>query len=169
MAESSGFPESLTRRGMVAAAGGAGLAAVLTACGSGSSSDDSAKDTTSSSPSQPASTGAGTPTTGAGTTSAASGGGSGLAKTSEIPVGGGKIFADAGVVVTQPTAGQFKGFSSVCTHLGCTVADVSGGTINCHCHGSQFKVADGSVAHGPATAPLPAKQVSVSGGEITLG
>jgi len=178
MAESSGFPESLTRRGVVAAAGGAGLAAVLTACGSGSSSGDAAKDTASSSPSQPSTTEAGTPSTGTGTptteagtstTPAASGGGNGLAKTSDIPVGGGKVFADAGVVVTQPTAGQFKGFSSVCTHLGCTVADVSGGTINCHCHGSQFKVADGSVAHGPATAPLPAKQVSVSGGEITLG
>lgn len=169
MAESSGFPESLTRRGVVAAAGGAGLAAVLTACGSGSSSDGAAKDTTSSSPSQSASADAGTPTADAGTTSAASGGGSGLAKTSDIPVGGGKIFADAGVVVTQPTAGQFKGFSSVCTHMGCTVADVSGGTINCHCHGSQFKVTDGSVAHGPATAPLPPKKVSISGGEITMG
>jgi len=169
MAESHGFPESLTRRGVVAAAGGAGLAAVLTACGSDSSSDDSAKDPASSSPSQPATTThAGTPTTDAGTTSAASGGGSALAKTSDIPVGGGKIFPSDKVVVTQPTAGQFKGFSAVCTHMGCTVAEVSGGTINCPCHGSRFHVADGSVAHGPASSPLPPKQVTVSGDEISL-
>jgi Rieske Fe-S protein len=171
MAESSGFPESLTRRGAVTAAGGVGLAAVLTACGgSGSKSDDTSKGSspsaTSASPSQAPTTdsGAGTGTT----TPAAPGGGTALGKTSDVPVGGGKVYADQKVVVTQPTAGQFKCFSAVCTHQGCTVGGVSGGTINCPCHGSKFHVADGSVANGPAASPLPAKKVTVAGGEITL-
>lgn len=93
-------------------------------------------------------------------------GGAALATTSEIPVGGGKVIGDAKVVVTQPTSGQFKGFSAVCTHQGCIVADVADGTINCGCHGSKFKIADGSVANGPASRPLPAANITVKGGKI---
>lgn len=91
-----------------------------------------------------------------------------LAKTSDIPVGGGKVFADDKVVVTQPTKGDFKAFTAVCTHQGCTVKDVAGGTINCTCHGSKFKVADASVANGPARSPLGARQIKVTGNSITL-
>lgn len=167
MAETPRFAVSPTRRGVVAAAGGVGLAAVLAACGdSGSDTSDGAAPTTAA----PGTTGtspAESPSASA-TGSATTGGGTALAKTSEIPVGGGKIFADQKVVVTQPQAGQFKAFSAVCTHRGCTVSGVSGGTIDCACHGSKFNVADGSVAHGPATTPLPEKQVTVSGDEVTL-
>ncbi|GAB3810336.1 hypothetical protein GCM10027605_48110 [Micromonospora zhanjiangensis] len=94
--------------------------------------------------------------------------GNALAKTSEIPVGGGKIFGDQGVVVTQPTAGQFKGFSNICTHQNCPVSVIAGGTINCTCHNSRFSIEDGSVKGGPANKPLPAKEVKVSGENITL-
>ena len=80
-----------------------------------------------------------------------------LARTSDIPVGGGEIFADQGVVVTQPTAGEFKAFGPICTHQGCPVTNVDGGTINCTCHNSRFSIEDGSVKAGPATKPLPAK------------
>ncbi|MYT04871.1 MULTISPECIES: Rieske (2Fe-2S) protein [Streptomyces] len=91
-----------------------------------------------------------------------------LAKTSEIPVGGGKIFKEEKVVVTQPKKGEFKAFSDICTHQGCQVSSVSGGTINCPCHGSKFHIADGSVANPPATRPLPEKQIRVSGDSIEL-
>jgi len=95
-------------------------------------------------------------------------GGAGLtAKTSEIPIGSGKIFADAATVITQPTKGEFKAFTAICTHQQCTVHDVTT-TINCTCHGSKFSIEDGSVVQGPATAPLPEKKVTVKGGEITL-
>jgi len=177
MAETPASLESPTRRTVVAAAGGVGLAAVLTACGSsdkGSGSDANpttgGASTDSGGTPQPTDSSAASPTesgSGSGSTTA-SGGGTPLAKTSEIPVGGGMVFADQKVVVTQPAAGQFKGFSAVCTHQGCTVASVSDGTINCPCHGSKFRVADGSVAGGPAQAPLPSKQVTVAGGEISL-
>ncbi|MXM64101.1 Rieske 2Fe-2S domain-containing protein [Streptomyces sp. HUCO-GS316] len=94
--------------------------------------------------------------------------GTALAKTSDIPEGGGKIFNDAGVVVTQPVAGQFKAFSFKCTHAGCPVTKVDKGSIICPCHGSKFSIEDGSVQHDPATKPLSEVKVSVSGDEITL-
>lgn len=91
-----------------------------------------------------------------------------LAKTGDIPEGGGKVFADAGVVVTQPTAGQFRAFDITCTHQGCPVDEVAGGTINCPCHGSKFKISDGSVAAGPAGRPLARKNIKVVGDSIVL-
>ncbi|MGW4272943.1 Rieske (2Fe-2S) protein [Streptomyces sp. SID10815] len=91
-----------------------------------------------------------------------------LTRTSDIPVGGGKVFAEHKIVVTQPKKGEFKAFSAVCTHQGCTVAKVADGTIDCPCHGSMFHVADGSVAHGPATHPLAPKKIEVSGNSIRL-
>ncbi|MEU9212958.1 Rieske (2Fe-2S) protein [Streptomyces sp. NPDC048415] len=91
-----------------------------------------------------------------------------LAKTSDIPVGGGKIFKDQKVVVTQPTKDDFKAFSAICTHQGCTVSTVSDGTINCPCHGSKYKIENAAVAHGPATRPLPAKKITVEGNSIHL-
>jgi nitrite reductase/ring-hydroxylating ferredoxin subunit len=91
-----------------------------------------------------------------------------LAKTGAIPVGGGKIFPDEKIVVTQPKEGEFKAFSNICTHQQCPVANVSGGTINCTCHGSKFSITDGAVENPPATKPLPAKQIKVSGDSITV-
>ncbi|ARX82478.1 iron sulfur protein [Streptomyces alboflavus] len=91
-----------------------------------------------------------------------------LARTSDIPVGGGKVFKDEKVVVTQPAEGDFKAFSAVCTHSGCTVRDVDDGTVNCPCHGSRFRVADGSVAGGPAPRPLPPRGIDVTGNSIRL-
>ena len=91
-----------------------------------------------------------------------------LGPSSEVPVGGGKIYAEQVVVVTQPTAGTFKCFSATCTHAGCLLHDVTGGTINCTCHGSQFSITDGSVTRPPAERPLPAEQITVAGGQITL-
>jgi Rieske Fe-S protein len=88
-----------------------------------------------------------------------------IATTAEVPVGSGVIVDE--IVVTQPSAGEFKGFSAICTHKGCTVDEVADGTINCPCHGSKFNL-DGSVANGPATRPLDAKTISVQGDSIVL-
>ena len=77
-----------------------------------------------------------------------------IGKTSEVPVGGAKIFKAEKVMVSQPSEGEFKAFSTVCTHQGCPITKMDGDEIECGCHGSRFMVADGSVANGPATKPL---------------
>ncbi|MFB7508302.1 Rieske (2Fe-2S) protein [Streptomyces broussonetiae] len=107
-------------------------------------------------------TACGSSTTSKGTTSVS------LGRTTEIPEGGGRIFKDQKVVVTQPSKGDFKAFSAICTHEGCTVSRVADGTIDCPCHGSRFHIADGSVAHGPAARPLPAKSIRVENNTIKL-
>jgi Rieske Fe-S protein len=101
---------------------------------------------------------------------AAAGGMSGtlLGRTADIPVGGGKVFTDAKVVVTQPTKGVYKGFSAVCTHVGCLCNQVANGTINCPCHGSKFAIGTGAVVAGPAPSPLPTAPITVTGGKILL-
>ncbi|MFE7902474.1 Rieske (2Fe-2S) protein [Streptomyces sp. NPDC057424] len=131
-----------TRRTVLLATGATGAAALVAACGGGG--DDSGSASTSATAGQA------------------------LADTDEIPVGGGKIFKDEKVVVTQPEQGQFKAFSAICTHQRCTLASVSDGTINCPCHGSKFRIADGAVAHGPATRPLPAEDIVVEGNSVRL-
>jgi Rieske Fe-S protein len=89
-----------------------------------------------------------------------------ITTTTDVPVGSGVIVGE--VVVTQAAVGEFKGFSSTCTHAGCTLNEVVDGTINCPCHGSKFNL-DGSVAHGPATKPLEPVAVAVQGDSIVEG
>lgn len=138
------------------AAGGAVVAgaAVLAACGE----DSGASSTSSSAPSTPAPGSAPSGTGGSATDA--------LVATGDVPEGGGVVLDDEEVVVTQPAAGDFAAFSAICTHQGCTVGDVDGGTINCPCHGSQFSIEDGSVVTGPAAAPLPAVDIKVEGDSV---
>jgi nitrite reductase/ring-hydroxylating ferredoxin subunit len=89
------------------------------------------------------------------------------AKTADIPVGSGKVFADAQTVITQPKQGEFKAFSAVCTHQSCLVDAVTN-TINCPCHGSKYSITDGSVVNPPATQPLPPKTIKVSGNNLSV-
>jgi nitrite reductase/ring-hydroxylating ferredoxin subunit len=104
--------------------------------------------------------------------SAASGGTVG--KTSEVPVGSGKIFTADKVVVTQPTQGDFKAFSAVCTHQGCVVAEIVGQDIDCTCHGSKFSITDGSNVEGPnkspagSVKPLEKLSVTVKGDDLVV-
>ena len=100
--------------------------------------------------------------------SAASSAAGELIKAADIPVGGGKVFPDLKVVITQPTAGEYKAFSATCTHQACSVESVANNTITCPCHGSQFDAATGEVKQGPATRPLEAKSVSVGADGITV-
>jgi Rieske Fe-S protein len=145
--------KGIDRRTVIRSAGivGAGAvgAATLAACGS---SSDTATPATS-------------PAAGAATSAADAGG---AIKVADIPVGGGKVFDAEKIVVTQPKAGEFKAFSAICTHKGCTVAKVADGTIDCPCHGSKFNMTTGAVTAGPAPAPLPPKTATVSGTSITV-
>ncbi len=86
----------------------------------------------------------------------------------DIPVGGGMIIAEPPLVVTQPSQGEVKAFTSICTHQGCKVNAVSDNQIFCPCHGSIFSAIDGSVIRGPATEGLSAAAVSVDGTQISF-
>jgi Rieske Fe-S protein len=139
------------RRTVIAGAGLGLAATALAACSSYGNKPEAA----SSTPAATGSSGAATP----GTPTA-------LAKTADVPVGSGVIVN--GTVVTQPTAGVFKGFSTVCPHKGCDVSKVENGTIDCPCHGSKFNL-EGAVVQGPADKPLTAKAVTVQGDSIVAG
>ncbi len=158
MAEPS-VPAS-SRRTLLACAGAA-CAAVLAGCArydsnnGGVAGSQPAKST--SPPAAPAGPGSGT---------AAPAGPPVLASTADIPVGGGKILADKKIVITQPKAGSFDAFTAVCTHQGCIVGSVTGGTINCPCHGSKFSITNGSVVNGPASSPLAPVSIKVQGTSI---
>jgi Rieske Fe-S protein len=86
----------------------------------------------------------------------------------DIPVGGGRVYPQQGLVVTQPTAGTIRAFSATCPHQGCAVADIRDGVIECPCHGSRFSVADGSVIRGPARRPLASLDVTLQASEIIV-
>ena len=148
-------PGGATRRGVLAGVGVA-AAAVLTGCATYDQSGAAAN--------PPANNGGGTDNGGG--ASDPPGAQGALAKTTDIPVGGGVVLDQQNIVITQPNAGTFKAFTATCTHQGCQVVEVKGGTINCPCHGSRFKIADGSVANGPAARPLREISITVNGTEI---
>ena len=157
-----------TRRGVLAGVGLVGLAGAITACGASGSSSSTA--TGANTTSGGGATTATVPSASSSAKQSTSGGAASdaLTSTSALPVGGGKIFNTQVVVVTQPTAGEFKAFSAVCTHMGCIVSKVSSGRIDCPCHGSEYSITDGAVLAGPAPRPLPAKTIKVTGDSIFL-
>ncbi|MEI2775828.1 MAG: Rieske (2Fe-2S) protein [Tetrasphaera sp.] len=140
----SSRPAGKSRRTLLTAGGVGAAGLALSGCGS--------EDSGTSSPSG---------------SSAAAAGGAATVAAADVPVGGGAILTDAKVVVTQPTEGEFKAFSAVCTHEGCVVSGVTE-TIDCACHNSKFSVTDGSVVSGPATASLPAKTVTADGDSLSV-
>jgi nitrite reductase/ring-hydroxylating ferredoxin subunit len=63
------------------------------------------------------------------------------------------------LAVWKDGKGTPHALSASCTHAGCIVTwNNAERTWDCPCHGSVFS-ADGSVIHGPAVAPLPAKKL----------
>ncbi|MFD7710373.1 Rieske (2Fe-2S) protein [Streptomyces sp. NPDC059785] len=132
----------------------AGAAALLAGCAGCSEYGDEEGDSRPAPPAEPSGGASGSPA------------GEEIARTDDVPVGGGTVLKERKIVVTQPEAGRFRAFSAVCTHAGCTVDSVSGGTINCPCHGSKYRLDDASVAGGPAPRPLPPERITVSGNSI---
>lgn len=181
MADESQQDQRATRRGVLLGVGLAGVGGVLAGCSTaavpyganeagvapGEAVVPSAGPTMGDQPaSAAASAGSGA---GAGAKAGAGAGtGSLLGLVTDIPVGGGTVFENQRVVVTQPAKGVFKAFSAVCTHVGCVCDKVANGTINCPCHGAEFKISNGAVVTGPAPTPLPARTIAVSDGKILL-
>ncbi len=140
--------DAIDRRTVLLGAGAVGAAGVLAACGGGSDATDattpSADLASTEVPASPAL----------------------ITTTSDVPVGGGVVVEDKMVVVTQPTAGEYKAFTSTCPHQGCTVGEVTAEEIICPCHNSKFSTTTGEVLQGPATIGLAQVSVTIKGDEI---
>jgi thiosulfate dehydrogenase [quinone] large subunit len=83
--------------------------------------------------------------------------GTAIGAATDLSVGGAGTFTDPytgrPAIALQPAAGQFRCFSAVCTHAGCTVG-YQGGRFVCPCHGAEFDATTGDVIAGPANSPL---------------
>ncbi|HEY3880235.1 MAG TPA: Rieske (2Fe-2S) protein [Trebonia sp.] len=176
LADGPALPGHRARPGRRAVLAGAcaACAAVLTGCTTYDANNGFTPQSSAAAPASSASA-AGTASAAAtGSSAAATASGAGvpanaLATTAQVPEGGGKIITGKNIVITQPEAGSFKAFSAICTHQGCIVGTVAGGTIDCPCHGSKFSIKDGSVVNGPATSPLPRIAITVEGTSIVKG
>ena len=89
-------------------------------------------------------------------------------KVSEIEKDGWKIFpmgSDPGILI-EKAPGEYRAFTAVCTHLGCTVQfDKNGRRIWCACHNGVYDV-EGRNVSGPPPRPLKPYTVQVSGDDI---
>jgi Rieske Fe-S protein len=142
-----------SRRALIAGAGAVSLTGVLAACGG----DDPPPGTTGPTGAAPT-TGGVKPPTSQGP----------LTTKSKIPVGSAVSFGADGVIVAQPTAGKFVGFSAICTHQGCVLINIQGDKINCGCHQSQFSAKDGRVLNGPANRSLEKVDLKIEGESISI-
>jgi nitrite reductase/ring-hydroxylating ferredoxin subunit len=73
-------------------------------------------------------------------------------------------------VVAIRTDGRVHALADRCSHMSGPLSDgdLADGCLSCPWHGSAFRVADGSVARGPATAPQPSFKVREVGGAIQV-
>ena len=138
----------ISRRGVIASAVGVSAVAALSAC-----SPEVSDLTSTPAPEAPATT---EPVT--------------VAKTTDIPIGSGKKFDVEGVqiLITQPRAGEFRGFSAVCTHAGFVMSNIANSEIKCDNHGAVYSADDGSVLSGPAPRALGKVTVTVEGDDVLV-
>ena len=94
-----------------------------------------------------------------------------VARVGEIPEGGVKVVR----IEDQPVAvfhvdGAYFALEDVCTHDGGPLAEgpLEDHVVECPRHGARFDVRTGAVLALPATAPVPAYAVRVTGDEIQV-
>ena len=73
-------------------------------------------------------------------------------------------------VTVANVGGQLHAFDDTCTHTGCSLARgrLTGTTVTCACHGSQFDVTSGAVLRGPAQQPERSRTVQVDGENLLV-
>ncbi|MFL5798249.1 MAG: Rieske 2Fe-2S domain-containing protein [Actinomycetota bacterium] len=77
-------------------------------------------------------------------------------------------------VLLYRSGDQLFALSDHCSHRGCALAagQIEGAgpdaVVICPCHGSTFRLADGQVVRGPATAPQPAYEARVNGDKVEV-
>jgi 3-phenylpropionate/trans-cinnamate dioxygenase ferredoxin subunit len=93
-------------------------------------------------------------------------------KTSEIPAGGLTAIEVRGTrVAVANVGGAYYAFADACTHEQCSLAEegeLSGTTVTCTCHGSEFDVRTGKVLAPPATLPVKVYPVRIAGDALQI-
>lgn len=96
-----------------------------------------------------------------------------VGEASEVPEGEVKAFDVNGAeVAVARVDGALFGFSDICTHRHCNLAnggELDDHTIECECHGSVFDIRTGEVVNPPAEDPLETFQVQEVDGQIQVG
>lgn len=81
-----------------------------------------------------------------------------------------KVDVDGRPVVLLQHDDGIHAFEGTCPHYGCGLWEgiLEDHTVTCQCHGSQFDVRDGTLIHGPATAPVPSYDVRRRMGRVQI-
>jgi len=79
-----------------------------------------------------------------------------------------KAKAGAQTLVLVRQGDKIQALHDTCAHAGCSLSEgkIVGDTIECGCHGSRFKLADGGVVVGPATFDQPSYEVRRADGKL---
>lgn len=66
--------------------------------------------------------------------------------------------------------GALYAFGDMCPHSNCPLSSgrLTGTTVMCQCHGSEFDVTDGAVLHGPATESLATYEARECDGQVQV-
>jgi nitrite reductase/ring-hydroxylating ferredoxin subunit len=74
-----------------------------------------------------------------------------------------------GVLVAR-REGRIYALVDRCSHRGCSLheGELHDDSVTCPCHGSTFRLDDGTIVKGPATAPQPVFDVRTSEGKIQI-
>jgi cytochrome b6-f complex iron-sulfur subunit len=91
-------------------------------------------------------------------------------KVNDFEKDSGKIirFGDIPVMLVRTSGGDFRAFSAICTHLGCTVQyrkDME--LIWCACHNGKYDL-NGRNAGGPPPKPLDEYRVVIQNDEVLI-
>jgi 3-phenylpropionate/trans-cinnamate dioxygenase ferredoxin subunit len=94
-----------------------------------------------------------------------------LAKTTDIPAGKMKIVTSGkNEILISNIDGKYFAIGGKCTHASGNLAQgiLSGSTVTCPRHGSQFDVTTGKVVGGPARIDEPVYQLLIEGNVIKI-
>jgi nitrite reductase/ring-hydroxylating ferredoxin subunit len=94
-----------------------------------------------------------------------------LARLDEIGARTMNVFDVSGErIAVAVVEGAYYGFEDACPHLQCRLSEgtLSGQTVSCPCHGSEFDVTTGERLAGPARRSLRTYAVRVSDGGLEI-
>jgi 3-phenylpropionate/trans-cinnamate dioxygenase ferredoxin subunit len=93
-------------------------------------------------------------------------------KTSEIPAGAIVAVDARGTrIAVANVGGNYYAFDDACTHEQCSLTEMgelTGTTVTCTCHGSEFDVRTGQVLAPPATVPVKVYPTRVEGDTLQI-